>query len=113
MKIISRLLILVVLFLGVGFVLFSSNTQSVSAKRCCETCPGGGDPPAAADYCMNQCDPTDQSCIEYCVLQLNNCYSYCMFCADPDPGPKENRGFFCLSEYVQHLGYYTVFCTID
>lgn len=80
MKLFKKLFILVVLCFGIAFVSFSPSTQNVSARRCCSTCPGSGDPVSAEYYCPPRCASDDEACWQACVAEINQCYGYCMDC---------------------------------
>jgi len=81
MRIVTRLLILGVLSVGLGFATLSSNRLDVAAaSRCCQSCPGGGDPTAAETYCVSQCPPNDAACFQSCADSINNCFGYCTYC---------------------------------
>lgn len=102
MKLLKRLFILVVLCSTFGVVLFSPTTQNVSARRCCSTCPGAGDPVSAESVCPGQCAPDDPTCMQACIDSINSCYGYCMHCNYGEPIENSTRVACSMIQVAPH-----------
>ena len=104
-KVTRKLLIMAVMILGLAFVISDEFTPTVSARPCCETCPGGGDPMDAEALCYYGCyyggAPNPSQCYQDCMYDANRCLSSCIYCDSPS-GP----GGSCMGTSDCPIGYY-------
>ncbi len=119
-KLTRRCLILAIMIVALVYVASSDRyAKPVVAAQCCEGCPGAGDPTNGLlsctyalldDACKVHCllagsDPAQLAaclaCIDTCQNDVQNCYSYCVYCgSNSGPGGECSSNSDCPYGYV-------------
>lgn len=107
LRIVRKFVILLLLIGGAIYFGYQNNSQSVMARPCCSSCPGGGDPGNVEAYCENKCSANDdRNCLVNCIAQADRCYNHCVSCGGGGPRYCEfdtqcPPGEFCTSGTCQ------------
>ncbi len=108
-NLLKRFGVLAVLVCCLGFVVFSSGTQSVFSRPCCTSCdvyPGDDE----YAYCNNFCSgATSRACVSQCLTRINNCWSVCTFSCGGGGGTLCGNGQICPSGTFCIDGYNCVY----